>query len=452
MRNLLRTAGAIVLALLPAGCATRGALHFDCKGFDHYVHNLEPSKLVRDIQSDAVTDVDLLSGDTALASDIDPMANSIAALLAPDGPRSDKDPRSTLLLSGGGQWGAFGAGFLGRLHDQAADPAHADRYPDFGVITGVSTGGLQALFVAIGDAEAYRDLRTHYAPKSEKEIVDRNPTWQAVATGSVAGLAPLRRKIEAVLCHGGDPAKECKVIEQLAASGTKVYIGFVEASSGRFVYADVVAIANDAKAGPTGLESRRNAQQCLTGVAMASAAMPVFFQQVKIGPHAYYDGGVRQSVFEVRVAELMQQASARALEAAAARKRSGDSAPDAATHSSFAEPSLYVVRNGPTILEPDHKADDAADALTAAFRAEAIVVNELEVSSIAALRLARPTGPIRLVTADGWKKSSPVCDKPPGVMFDPDFMACLQTFGIAKASRPVPWISLREITGVRKKQ
>lgn len=450
MGRALRLACVILVALAAGGCATRGAIQFECHGFDRYVHELETSPLVRDIQSDDVTELDILANRPALATDDDPMSKAIAGLLQSSERKAGTASRSTLLLSGGGQWGAFGAGFLGALHDQAAQQGLTGRYPDFGVVTGVSTGGLQAIFVAIGDEEAFRQLRGHYAPVAEKDVVARNPAWQAVATGSMAGLAPLRRKIEAALCTRGDPTLGCDVIERLAASGTKVYIGFVEARSGKFIYADVNAIALDARAGPEGADSRRNAQQCLTGVAMASAAMPVFFQQVKIGPHTYYDGGVRQSVFEVRVAELIQRASNEARMTAATQHPSQFAPKGMAVPLVFEEPALYVVRNGPTVLDPDEAPDNAADALTAAFRSEAIVVNELEVSSISALRLARPTGAIRLVTADGWRKDPAACVKPKGVMFDPVFMACLRRFGTSKASRPDPWISLRELPAKAK--
>ncbi|MGQ3139710.1 MAG: patatin-like phospholipase family protein [Sphingopyxis solisilvae] len=435
----------MLLVAAMSGCATRGALQFECEGFDRYVHDLEPSRLVRDIQSDAVTDIDILARPQTFGTARDPMGSAIAGLMDIRARKAADTPRAVLLLSGGGQWGAFGAGFLGHLHDQAAQGG--ELYPQFEIVTGVSTGGLQAIFVAIGDAEAYEQLRTHYAPTSEEEVVDRNPTWQAVATGSVAGLAPLRRKIEGALCTRGDPALGCPVIDRLAASGTKVYIGFVEARSGKFVYADVKAIVGDAAPGPRGLERRRNAQQCLTGVAMASAAMPVFFQQVKIGPRAYYDGGVRQSVFEVHVAALMEGASRTARAAALENPATPPSLPVASRSHDFTEPPLYVVRNGPTVLGEEEKPDAAADALTAAFRAEAIVVNELEVGSIAALRLARPNGPIWLATADGFGDPPAQCTKAKGgVMFDPPFMACLQRFGVAKASRPMPWKSLSEIS------
>lgn len=91
----------------------------------------------------------------------------------------------------------------------------------------------------------------------------------------------------------------------------------------------------------------------------------------------------------------------------------------------YLSPSIYVVRNSPNqVLGEDSfpnvymSADKMADALTAAFRAEVIVVNHLKVGSIAALRLSHPTGPISLVTGDGCPKDfllnvGPTCSTRP---------------------------------------
>jgi predicted acylesterase/phospholipase RssA len=64
-----------------------------------------------------------------------------------------------LALSGGGQWGAFGAGFL-KGWTQAGD-----RPAEFQVVTGTSTGSLQATFAFLGRdyddrlGRAYLDIR-----------------------------------------------------------------------------------------------------------------------------------------------------------------------------------------------------------------------------------------------------------------------------------------------------
>lgn len=425
--------GLIALAL--GGCATRGALQIDCPHFANYIVKMPKSRLVEEIQADAGG---VPPGAQALAADAHARFSLQASLaagarnamlpkarLAPEAAVTVAPPGdAVLLLSGGGQWGAFGVGFLDRLRT-----AHPDQFPRARTITGVSTGGLQALFLAVGTDQTFAALRAAYAPQRESDIVNRNPQWEAVITGSIAGLAPLKRKVLAALCVDGNPAKGCPMIDALASDASAdAFIGFVDAESGDFYYAPIKMMARTLP--------KAEAQQCIAGAAIASAAMPVFFQQVKVGGRVYYDGGVRQSVFETTIAA---QAYAEGRAAAVVAQSMGMTTPPA-------PPTLYVVRNGPTVLTDDASAQKGADALTNALRAEAIVVNQLEVQSIADLRLANPTGPIRLVTADGFDRPPGSCVKEPKeAIFSPPFMACLARFGAARADRVPPWRALTPI-------
>ena len=431
-------------ALALGGCATRGSIAITCEGFNKWVKPLPVSRLVQDIQADAQIKIELYPAKSVGGVESDkaqgPLEASLAEMvrLQTGGTNAlDGGGDSLLLLSGGGQWGAFGASYLSTLAELGGSPA-----PNVRILTGVSTGALQALFIAIDDPAAYEALKRAYLPTSEKEIVNRNSPALAALTGSVAGLKPLQRRIEAALCAPADRGK-CALIDALAYSKRRVFVGFVEAGTGEFVYADVSAIALSGLSSSATDGQRENAKQCLTGVVLASAAMPVFFQRVTINNRTYYDGGVRQSVFEAGVTESLAAALARVK---FEREKQRDFRP-------VLSPSIYVVRNGPTQLlgengdpDVDTSADEKADALTAAFRAEAIVVNQLEVGSIAALRLSHPTGPINLATADGYHMDFPLNDgsgafqkacvkkkKKKGIMFDPEFMLCLQAFGRSKA-------------------
>ena len=446
------TAAAAALAL--PGCATRGPITVKCDIFNEVVTALPPSPLERDIQSDAA--------DTLISHSVTAKART-ASPLAPD-PLGDAfrraepqreamatpekglpartqppQPVQALLLSGGGQWGAFGAGFLEALQ---ASPAAIDPQ----IITGVSTGGLQSLFVAVGTPAAYDALVQAYTPKSQSDLVNANPAVLAAITGSMAGIKPLRRRIERALCTD-DTARDCPMIDALAATPRQTLIGFVEASSGQFLVADVNRIARRAAATPPNTPARTRANKvsrdCLTGAALASAGMPLFFQPVRIGSKVYYDGGVRQSVFLASVAE----AAANSMIA-----EDGHAAP---------APTLYVIRNGPTQLlgkdgKPgnDPEVDKNHGAVTAALRAQSVIVNQVEIGSIAALRLFHPQGRINLATADGYQNhvwtdaanTKRQCDKGKERFFNPDFMACLRSLGRAKAARPdSPWIDIRAL-------
>lgn len=487
MRKLLC---ALLAAATLSGCATRGTLDSDCASMATV--RLERSQLVRDIQSGGELSAKSFRFETV---DVDPRpvdssVRTLAQTLRDAAASAPGEARDSLLLSGGGQWGAYGAGFLAALE------ARGD-LPRFATVTGVSTGALQALFIgALGDpaiadkpearADVLRQLMQAYRPENEKDVVFRhNRKELAVITGSFAGLSPLRERIQSRLCDDAWKPTACAVILHLARSKTKVLVGFVKASDGHFYYADINQLAQ--RAYPGGDERRATpqslgaAQRCITGAALASVAMPVFFQQVRVGAkgaeETYYDGGVRQSVFEGNVAGDMHQAYVAALSVRRAEMQTQKIQSEPAIDA----PTLYVIRNGPTVLispptGPDTGAENPdpgtdfnrkRNAIDAAMRAEAILVNQLEVGSIADLRLAHPTGPIKLRTADGFglDHKQPGDDpKLPGLahyvekpgeeagckkdpkeaMFSPSFMACIMRYG-RQHGTDAKWIPLSPV-------
>ncbi|QIG79657.1 patatin-like phospholipase family protein [Stakelama tenebrarum] len=411
--------GLLMLVTL-SGCA-RGALDIDCPSFETMRRDLPYSQLEREIHG-------LGAEQTAPAPEQAELTKRVENTLPSDyDPAHPEAPTPTpilLLLSGGGQWGAFGAGYLNELRLRSD-------LPEFTVITGVSTGGLQSLFISVATTEAFDGLLAAYDPVRESDVVDRNPAWQAAFRGSLAGLEPLRRRLENALCPDDridDPSRDCMLDGLRALKGRKtVLIGFVNAENGRFQYVDAVDLAQ---------LPRREARTCLTGAALASAAMPVFFQQVRINGVAYYDGGVRSSVFEASVAHTAALVTE--------RRAILDALYNRVWVDRDARLPIYVVRNGPTTVEPDPAISNQPGPLSAALRAESIVVNQLEVGSISALRIEHPRGPLLLVTADGWEEAG--CVKPGGgVMFDKGFMNCLTRYGAQKARVPDPWISLSQL-------
>jgi hypothetical protein len=426
MRKLV---GLVLVCAMLAGCATRGTLTIGCTDFEKYRVKLGKTALENDIhnvaQDSERLDLDVFRADLA--------ASSLNRLNG-----AEKD-QAILLLSGGGQWGSYGANFLRVLHEKK-------NLPDFRVITGVSTGGLQSLFLAVGTDQAYELMTRNYAPQKESDVVNRNPQLLAVVTGSMAGLKPLKKKIERSLC--ADLSKRC-FIDAIAESGRHAYIGFVEAESGDFYFVDAVKLA--------AIKDRQQARACLTGAALASAAMPGFFQQVKVGKAVYYDGGVRQSVFEARINKAAQELSAERIQNyLSTNKIKLESLPVGKKEDLMrsARLPIYVVRNGPTTAKADSDANKTGNLITNALRAESIIVNQLEVISIAALRLDNPVGPIYLTTADGYDREvtqpdgtkGPLCAKRnEAAMFEPQFMQCLARYGHDQGNRNVAWIALRDL-------
>lgn len=499
-RNLTRAAlmGAALATL--AGCAGT-PMTITCAPFrTDYAAPVPSNKFIAAITDDvnaglmrqqSVDPLELLRddimNDPVLQNKISEQVKGFASLQQTMGDGSDADGDAGvtaggpiyLLLSGGGQWGAYGAAFLEALHKQGGDSLPRPAY-----ITGVSTGGLQALFVGAHASQPngkwLTNLREQYSPQSESDVVDRGGLFRVVFGGSVAKLGPLRAKIEKALCSKAtDPsgtgplaAGDCPLIMALAdpdADHPVVLLGFVEANSGELQYVEVGRIARGVFRGadqsadaPLPLRER---QQCLTAAAMASAAVPVQYQQLRIrsrepgstsaalAVRTYLDGGVRQSVFAV-IAPTMVKLVA---QSAGLPAETGD------------DGRIFVVRNGPTDAPVDEKPDQSASAYRAALRSYQLIVNQSEVTSIAALRLNWPTEPMHVTTADGHGRffvdPNPEIDLPeapniPGrrewdqgcvkdvvdrtgtksdddIMFNPWFMRCLRAFGRHKAS--LPW-------------
>jgi predicted acylesterase/phospholipase RssA len=456
----------VLMGLALGSCAWRGALRMDCANFASRVHPIQFTPLERQIRA---LDLETLPpSDAQLAARL--AAPEIARLRADENfLRAQPAPqRAVLLLSGGGQWGAFGVGLMNKLAEDRL-------FPDVAVVTGVSTGALQSLFVGAGldrpDAEGAairKALENAYAPARESDIVDRESMqFLAVVNGAMANLKPLKRRFEERICPRlYDPnspegrAGVCLIARLRDSPDRKVLLGMIEANSGDFGYVDVQELL-----APYGDSDKDlgEATQCLAGAAIASAAVPVFYQQVRVDGKTYYDGGVRQSVFLSSVVEARRRAAALVNQERQRLLQERGLLALGAT-ATTEPPPVYVIRNGPTQLQPDDnpppgtpaRIDRKADALNAAQRGEAIMVNQLEVGSIAALRLNQPGGAIWFVSADGYQNYTPTYDlhvrcgplkTPREAMFVPAFMRCMMDYGRNRATGGEPWIDLCHYDG-----
>lgn len=436
-----------IFALLAAsavlgGCATK-PLTLDCAEFrTTYAREVPLSRAVEEIQSD--NERQLIAGQN-LDRDImlDALVDMLDSSMVTQPQRGLGKQETILALSGGGQWGAFGARYLKSL-----DENETTRLPQFSLITGVSTGALQALFVGASQspgaprAEILEELADRYRIKNESEIVNRRGYVGALFKGSVAELGPLRRRIETALCTGSSETLDCPIIDYLSADGAPIILlGFVEAASGQMMAVNISRIARDAAAGRAAGDrtAMKSAQQCITAGALASVAMPFYYQQVQIRsrPEAgaalqtltYYDGGVRQSVFLDTMIEALAALSAR-------KNVQGQTSP--------ADMAIYVLRNGPTVARDEPGINDPAGAIASAERGYSLIVNQSEVAAIESIRLRQPVSDMRVATADGYdreftdpRKPTPklTCTKKDkSAMFEPQFMDCLQALGRSKAA------------------
>jgi predicted acylesterase/phospholipase RssA len=163
--------------------------------------------------------------------------------------------RPWLVLSGGGENGAFAAGLLNGWSE-------AGTRPDFGVITGVSTGAMIAPFAFIGGS-GDATLRENYTEVSAADVFEFGGTNEALTD-----TWPLKRRIDRAVT----PAL-LKAVAAEHAKGRRLLVATTAVDGERPVLWDMGAIAT--AGGPKALALFRS-------VILASSAVPGIFPPVMI--------------------------------------------------------------------------------------------------------------------------------------------------------------------------
>lgn len=250
-----------------------------------------------------------------------------------DPDRDDVREYAMLVLSGGGSAGAFGAGLLSGW-------SKAGTRPDFKVVTGVSTGSLQATFAFLGSD--YDDELTRVYEYGTDEIYRRRGIVAATLGDSAWDSAPLKELIDR---HVDDAVLAAVAVKHRA--GHRLYVGTSDMDTKEFVIWDMGRIASSDR--PDKLERYRN-------VLLASSSIPVLFPpvyfEVGINGERYYamhvDGGARAQVF-LRGFMLDLE----------------DALEDMSIPEDKYELSLYIIRNGTAGNEP-HRDNVSASSLAIA--------------------------------------------------------------------------------------
>jgi predicted patatin/cPLA2 family phospholipase len=188
-----------------------------------------------------------------------------------------------LVLSGGGEDGAYGAGLL-------VGWTAAGTRPEFTVVTGVSTGALIAPFAFLGSA--YDDRLTElYTAYGGRDLIEPRGLLDFLRNDAAASTRPLRRLIERYV----DEA----MVEAIAREhrrGRGLLISTTNLDAGRPVTWNIGAIAASGAPG---------ARSLIHDVMLASASIPVAFPPVTIEVEAaggrygelHADGGVTAQLF-----------------------------------------------------------------------------------------------------------------------------------------------------------
>jgi predicted acylesterase/phospholipase RssA len=160
-----------------------------------------------------------------------------------------------LVLSGGGENGAFAAGLLNGWSE-------AGNRPEFGIVTGVSTGAMIAPFAFIG-ASGDAALRQNYTEISAADVFEFGGTNEALTD-----TWPLKRRIERAVTPD-----LLRAVAAEHAKGRRLLVATTAVDGERPVLWDMGAIAQ--AGGPQALALFRS-------VILASSAVPGVFPPVMI--------------------------------------------------------------------------------------------------------------------------------------------------------------------------
>lgn len=186
-----------------------------------------------------------------------------------------------LAMSGGGDFGAFGAGFLvgwGTI----SDPSW--HRPDFDVITGVSTGALLAPFAYLGTDDACLAVESLYRNPKKDWIQESGLLFFIPSNPSFMRIPGLERDLRAVV-----DAKMIGQMAELSRTGKLLAISSTDLDLGRQKFWELGAESSAA------VES--GDYDRVQRILLASAAIPAVFPPILIGDSIYGDGGVTANVF-----------------------------------------------------------------------------------------------------------------------------------------------------------
>ena len=199
--------------------------------------------------------------------------------------RQQLDPNATLdflLLSGGGDRGAFGTGFL---LGWATVPPGPDALPKFDGVSGVSTGALIAPFAFLGTHADYETVDHLFRNPKPDWVEQRGLFFFLPENASLAEVPGLERDMRAQV-----DLKFAKRIVEAGFGGRRMLlIQATDIDNGTARAFEVVPAAREAVAtGDTDL---------LSTILLSSAAIPGAFPPREIQGRLYADGGIASNFF-----------------------------------------------------------------------------------------------------------------------------------------------------------
>jgi predicted acylesterase/phospholipase RssA len=193
----------------------------------------------------------------------------------PGGPQFE----DVLIISGGGDWGAFGASFLkgwSRVHGPLAKP-------EFDVVTGVSTGALISPFAFLGDEQSIDTIVTLYRNPEPDWVKTRWPLYFLPANESFATVPGLERAMRAIV--------DMTMLRRIADASRQ----------GRFLLVNTTDVDDGGSwAWDVGSEAQHAAENGdvdrVHRILLASSGIPGAFPFREIDGSIYVDGGITGNI------------------------------------------------------------------------------------------------------------------------------------------------------------
>ena len=230
-----------------------------------------------------------------------------------------------LVVSGGGGYGAYGAGLLNGW------TASGTR-PEFKIVTGVSTGSLIAPFAFLGP-EWDDELRTAYTGiASDDDVVSSRGFLGLLTSDALSSTEPL----QSLIADYVDDDMLAAIAEE-HRSGRRLYVGTTNMDAQRFTIWNMGAIA---------VSRRPEALELFRSVLLASSSVPIIMPPVlfdvdidgRTFDEMHADGGIQAQFFvPLRVIDLP----------AAIREAQADG------FAHTPSPRMFVIRNARFTPEPE---------------------------------------------------------------------------------------------------
>ena len=231
-------------------------------------------------------------------------------------------PPQFLVLSGGSQHGAFGAGFFYGMKE----------VPKYDVVTGISTGSLLSTFLFLANSPVPKDrsyswvdgplaatikpgvsntgdLALAYSISQEGDIA--TPTSGGIlgglSKGALATFGPLEARLKALLTP-----ETLHELAQENAANRKLYVGVVNLDDGQGYAIDMTELASRIDT-PSWTGKTDALQDCYVQALVASSSVPPSAYPVSLAiaegettrTNMYMDGGARFGVFLQQLEEAL---------------------------------------------------------------------------------------------------------------------------------------------------